>query len=167
MTRALLALLLTTGCGMGYDPTAPMLTRCDLGPVLETEWQADCTALRAELELAQSILLAHGLTTRAEMVQAFSGLPIRAYDTHALACELDVAGVCVRKLWGIHHAVWPMQWIELERTGRALAHELIHQLQATRGQIPGHAGWDTNGYGAADAEFKARHRSWRTEGTES
>jgi hypothetical protein len=166
MRVALLLMLLVAGCKQGPDHDFEVSTVCEIdGMEFEFEPQADCNVAAHAVNEAKHMLIDRGFTTDDEFKSAFTGFPVVVRDADYLDCVNTTVGICTtfkigRYNFGQHDKTYS-EWIELERSGRGLVHEMLHRIDWMRGkdqsnESVAHAGWDSNGFFIADNDFRAR-----------
>jgi hypothetical protein len=168
MRLAPLALgLVTIGCGGGVAPEAPDPVRDYIqalqdGAAPSEDFQVPCLgrvygaipasalAVAKNVMLARTILDDRGILSNEDFCAVFSG-------TKVYLVALDV-------LWSGYPADYTLQthgWLmRLSRKGGLyLLHELLHKLDVSRGGrgADPHAGWDTDGWLSASAEFEGSY----------
>ncbi len=142
MKTLTLALVALTGCG-----TVEIRTVCvEEGLTVKGELELHCPTVAYNVALARELLDHESILPASEFAAAFAGMPITVHDADSLN--------------GADGTYGPADGIQLTTNATALLHEMLHHLTYAHSVLgigaSGHAGWESNGYHAADKEFTRR-----------
>lgn len=144
-------------------PDVPLQQACFLDGMgtIFAEFYFSCSAMACNRDLAMQIMLRQGIiASRQEFASTFGRTPILMRDVDRLyTLKFGDAGYDpARDQWvaGQYNSSDDGRgYIELERTGWPLLHELLHVYEIHYGR-PGHDGWKERGYEDAAAEYVTR-----------
>jgi hypothetical protein len=168
MSPKLLLPLLLVACGPSPDwleevaagiPEDHLVTEIDLPclGLVRSEFRISAARLARNLVLARQILDEHGLVPRKDFCPTFETVPV-VIRSRAILKTTEAGSYIGWYNW--------FTGIELENTGRALLHELLHHWDAIHLQVGTywHKDWDTNGYDNADDAYWVASESFRDPG---
>lgn len=150
MKHLILAIaVLLSGC-LGAPAFPNMDYLCDYAQTggyteVYSQVELDCDAVKKDFELTEKIFIRHGTITSENFHFIVANQRFYVFDTYVFERWFT-------RVTGYADIV---MGIQLEKTGGALLHEILHIYQLQRGILNTglHKGWDTNGYDEMESEY--------------
>jgi hypothetical protein len=140
MKAIVYGILVLGAVGCGGNPFEPKATCQAAGLTFFLETSRDCSYYEALAVKAQALLVSNGFVTKELYNSKFVGLEVWIHEANrAILCQnAGSAGGC-------YHTGY--NYIELTRSGGALAHELLHHMDHLQGlERLDHKGWGMAGH---------------------